>query len=156
FHDFFLEIVRAIACNTDGDPGVVRPTGSAPARGLGGLRHPSGSPGRRPPRVARPPDVCPVSTTRRRGASMRIVSALIAALAVGYQDPDTKPWQTVVSQEGKFLVDFPAAPTIESSQTESGPGGRIKVIIVGCETPPVDYIAEKIIVPTAIVRGAEE
>ena len=84
-----------------------------------------------------------------------IAPALIAALAVLSQAEDTRPWKTVVSQEGRFVIDFPSDPTSSSSQTENGPGGRVKIIMVACETPAVGYIAEKIVMPTAVIRGSE-
>ncbi len=83
---------------------------------------------------------------------------MIAAVLVSFQaaDTDSAPWQSFVSKEGQFIVEFPTAPTSNSSKNENSPGGRMKVIVVACDTPSVVYIAEKITLPTAVVKGAEQ
>jgi regulation of enolase protein 1 (concanavalin A-like superfamily) len=85
------------------------------------------------------------------------VSTVIATLAVGFQAPgaDTRPWTTYISKEGQFVVDFPTRPTSTATRTRNGPEGSAQYVVVTCVTPPVDYIAEKITLPTRIVRGAE-
>ena len=85
------------------------------------------------------------------------VSTVIATLAIGFQAPgaNTRPWVTYVSKEGQFVVDFPTRPTSTSTRTRNGAGGGTQYVIVACVTPPVDYIAQKITLPTPIVRGAE-
>ncbi len=86
------------------------------------------------------------------------VAVMIAAVFVGFQAPDTDttPWQTFVSKEGQFIIDFPTAPTSNSSKNENGPGGRLKVVEVECDTPSAVYTVQKITLPTAIVKGAEQ
>jgi regulation of enolase protein 1 (concanavalin A-like superfamily) len=86
------------------------------------------------------------------------VAAMLAVVLVSFQAPDadTTPWQTVVSKEGQFIIDFPTAPTSNSSKNENGPGGRMKVVEIECETPSAVYIAQKITLPTAVVKGAEQ
>jgi regulation of enolase protein 1 (concanavalin A-like superfamily) len=85
------------------------------------------------------------------------VTAILAAAIVGFQasDSNSAPWHTVVSQEGQFVVDFPAEPTSNETKTSNGPGGRIKIINIVCDSPVVAYMAQKITLPTAVVRGAE-
>jgi hypothetical protein len=89
-----------------------------------------------------------------------MASSWIVLLALGLQGPDPQeaeaPWEMVVSQEGQFVIDLPSRPTASSSKTETGPGGKFKVIAIRCETPSVVYIAQKITLPTGVVRGAEE
>lgn len=80
---------------------------------------------------------------------------MIAALLVGYQEAERAPWVTVVSREGQFVVDFPTEPTNTSVKNSKGPGGLTKFIAVSCETPEVDYIAQKLVSPTSVVKGAE-
>jgi regulation of enolase protein 1 (concanavalin A-like superfamily) len=86
-----------------------------------------------------------------------LVSAMIAALVIGFQaaGSDTAPWHTFVSKEGQFVVDFPTEPTSNSTSTENGPGGRMKIVVVVCDTPSVAYIAQKVTLPTAVLKGAE-
>lgn len=85
---------------------------------------------------------------------------LAAALTAGAQPDDkgdeAQPWPTYVSKEGKFVVDFPAAPTSTSSKTSSGPSGKVKILLAICDTPAVAYIVQKVVLPTAVIRGAEE
>jgi regulation of enolase protein 1 (concanavalin A-like superfamily) len=85
------------------------------------------------------------------------VAAMIAASFIGFQaaGSDTAPWQMFVSKDGQFVVDFPTAPTSNSTSTENGPGGRMKIVVVVCDTPSVAYIAEKITLSTRVLKGAE-
>ena len=53
------------------------------------------------------------------------------------------------------MVDFPTDPTKSEVTTKTGPGGRLKIVNVECETPSAAYIAQRITLPTAIVKGAE-
>jgi regulation of enolase protein 1 (concanavalin A-like superfamily) len=86
-----------------------------------------------------------------------ITTAALAVMFVGFQAPqeNAAPWRTVVSKEGQFVVDFPTDPTKNEVTTKTGPGGRLKIVEVDCETPAVVYIAQRITLPTAIVKGAE-
>jgi regulation of enolase protein 1 (concanavalin A-like superfamily) len=85
------------------------------------------------------------------------VTVMIVASVFGFQagGTDEAPWKTFVSREGQFVVDFPTDPTSNSSSTENGPGGRLKFVIVECDTPAVAYIIQKITLPTAVMKGAE-
>jgi regulation of enolase protein 1 (concanavalin A-like superfamily) len=85
------------------------------------------------------------------------IAAMIAIMVVGFQaaGSDSTPWQTFVSKEGQFVVDLPTAPTGNSTKTANGPGGRLNIITVECDTPTVEYIAQRITLPTAILKGAE-
>ena len=85
------------------------------------------------------------------------VTVMIVASVLGFQagGTDEAPWKTFVSREGQFVVNFPTEPTSNASSTASGPGGRVKVVVVACEIPAVVYIVEKITLPTAVIKGSE-
>ena len=83
------------------------------------------------------------------------ISVAILALAALLQAPDPH-WDTVISQEGKFLIEMPIKPDFHETKTRTGPGGRVGVIIIGCATESGVYLVEKIEFPTAIARGAEQ
>ena len=82
---------------------------------------------------------------------------MLALMFVGFQVPeqDAAPWRTVVSKEGQFVVDFPTDPTKSEVTTKNGPGGRLKIVNVECDTPSAVYLAQRIVLPTAVVKGAE-
>jgi regulation of enolase protein 1 (concanavalin A-like superfamily) len=86
-----------------------------------------------------------------------IVTAVLAAMCVGFQaqEAEAAPWRTVVSKEGQFVVDFPTDPTKSEVTNKNGPGGRLKIVNIECDTPSAAYIAQRITLPTAIVKGAE-
>jgi regulation of enolase protein 1 (concanavalin A-like superfamily) len=84
-----------------------------------------------------------------------LVSALIAVAMVGLQESDSTPWQTYVSKDGQFLVDFPGQSTGSHTRTSNGPSGRTKVIVVEYDSPSVMYVAEKVVLSTAPVKGTE-
>ena len=85
------------------------------------------------------------------------IAAMIVAGLIGFQAriTDTTPWQTVVSKEWQFVVDFPTAPTSNSSKNENGPGGRMKVVQVDASALGRLH-RQKITLPTAVVKGAEK
>src|ERR1700733_15115932 len=87
-----------------------------------------------------------------------IVASMLAALIVGFQGsaPDADPWKTLISKDGQFVVQFPTDPTSSDTKTLNGPGGRVKIITVVCDTPAVAYMAKRVVVPTKIVKGAEQ
>jgi preprotein translocase subunit SecD len=65
-------------------------------------------------------------------------------------------WETVTSKEGQFTVEMPTKPSYSRTRTRNGPGGKIQTLMIGCDTPGGVYIAYKIMLPTAVVRGAED
>jgi len=80
---------------------------------------------------------------------------MIATMLLGLQDTERAPWVTVVSKDGQFVVDFPTKPTGSRTRNSSGPGGRTKIVAVECETPEVQYVAQKLVMSTPVVKGAE-
>ncbi len=88
---------------------------------------------------------------------MRLASLTLALAAVWCPQVSAQTaWGAVTSKEGQFTVEMPVKPTIESTKARKGPGGTVKMVIVGCETASGLYIARKIEFPTAIVKGTEE
>jgi regulation of enolase protein 1 (concanavalin A-like superfamily) len=87
-----------------------------------------------------------------------LASTIIAAAALSFQgaSEDTTPWKTFIVKDGQFIVDFPTNPTNTANETINGPGGRMKVVTVACDTPPVAFIAQKFVLRTAVVKGAEQ
>lgn len=65
-------------------------------------------------------------------------------------------WETITSNVGQFTVEMPRKPNINRNRTRKGPGGTVKVMIIGCKTESGAYLAYRIDLPTAIVKGAEE
>ncbi len=86
------------------------------------------------------------------------IPILFLGLAFTYQAADVgaRPWEVVVSQEGKFSVEMPQRPNRESTRTRSGPDGKVNVLEIGCRTEVGGYFVYKIELPTAVVRGAEQ
>ena len=65
-------------------------------------------------------------------------------------------WETVTSKEGQFTVEMPTKPSFSRTRTRNRPGGKVQTIIVGCATPGGVYIAYRVLLPTPVVRGAED
>lgn len=66
------------------------------------------------------------------------------------------PWETVKSKAGQFTVEMPTAPQIERTRTRRGPGGTVRVMTIGCSTDSGIYLAYRIDLPTALVKGTED
>jgi regulation of enolase protein 1 (concanavalin A-like superfamily) len=78
---------------------------------------------------------------------------LLAALPA---DPPAQPaWETVTSNEGQFTVEMPRKPSYTRSRARRGPGGAVKVLMTGCETPGGVYMVVRVELPTPVVKGAE-
>ncbi len=88
---------------------------------------------------------------------MRHLSRLLilAAAAVTPAAAQT-PWETVASKAGQFTVEMPAKADIDRTRTRKGTGGTVRVMIVGCKTDGGVYLAYRIDLPTALVKGTEE
>lgn len=64
-------------------------------------------------------------------------------------------WETVRSPLGQFTVEMPSKPTLNKSRVRKGAGGNVKTVLLGCHTDAGVYIAYKVMLPTAIVKGTE-
>jgi hypothetical protein len=82
--------------------------------------------------------------------------SLVLTAAFVVSAPAQSSWQTVSSKEGNFTVEMPANPTINRTRTRKGPGGTLKVLILGCKANNATYLAHKVDLPTAILKGTEE
>jgi hypothetical protein len=83
----------------------------------------------------------------------------LAAVAIGVWvlPSSAQPaWEVVTSKEGQFSVEMPTQPSINKTRTRKGPGGTVKVLTIGCQTEGGTYLAYRIDLPTAVVKGAEE
>jgi regulation of enolase protein 1 (concanavalin A-like superfamily) len=85
--------------------------------------------------------------------SFTLTLALALVLPAFAQPAD---WETVTSKEGKFTVEMPTKPSLNRARTRNRPGGKIQTIMIGCETPGGVYLAYRVLLPTAVVRGAED
>src|SRR4051812_40356505 len=65
-------------------------------------------------------------------------------------------WETVSSKEGEFTVQMPQKPSINKTRVRKGGGGEVKTVLLGCTTESGVYLALKVTLPTAIVKGTEE
>ncbi len=88
-----------------------------------------------------------------RKFSLTLTLAFVLVLPALAQTP---AWETVTSKEGQFTVEMPTKPSYSRVRTRSGPGGKIQTLTIGCDTPGGVYLAYKITLPTAVVRGAED
>jgi hypothetical protein len=88
-----------------------------------------------------------------RRLSFSLVLSAALAFPVSAQSP---AWETVTSKEGQFTVEMPTKPSFTRQRTRNGPGGKVRTLIVGCATSGGVYMAYKIVLPTPIVRGAED
>jgi regulation of enolase protein 1 (concanavalin A-like superfamily) len=88
-----------------------------------------------------------------RKVSFTLTLAFVLVLPALAQTP---AWETVTSREGQFTVEMPTKPSYSRMRTRNGPGGKIQTLIIGCDTPGGVYLAYKIVLPTAVVRGAED
>jgi regulation of enolase protein 1 (concanavalin A-like superfamily) len=88
---------------------------------------------------------------------MRVLP-FVLALAVAWGPPALaqSAWETVTSKEGQFTVEMPVKPNITRSRTRTGPGGTVRVLMIGCKTEAGGYFAFKVEFPTPIARGVEE
>jgi regulation of enolase protein 1 (concanavalin A-like superfamily) len=84
-----------------------------------------------------------------------LASAVTLALSWTYA-PAEEAWQTVRSKAGQFTIELPVKPTINQTRDRKAAGGRERSILLGCTTDSGAYIAYKIILPTAIVKGTED
>jgi regulation of enolase protein 1 (concanavalin A-like superfamily) len=88
---------------------------------------------------------------------MRVATfALVLAAVSGPPALAQSMWETVTSKEGPFTVEMPKKPSFSRTQTRKGPDGAVKVFMTGCDTPAGGYIAYRIELPTAVVKGAED
>jgi regulation of enolase protein 1 (concanavalin A-like superfamily) len=88
--------------------------------------------------------------------AMRVFSLLILAAVCTAPAWAESPWETVTSKEGQFTVEMPAKPNVTRTRTRTGPGGTVKVLMIGCKANGGAYVALKVELPTPIVRGAED
>lgn len=84
-----------------------------------------------------------------------LFSAVIAVAMVGLQETDSARWQTYVSRDGQFIVDFPGPATGSETQTRNGPNGRTKIVEVVYDSPSVAYLAQKVELRAPAVKGNE-
>ena len=82
--------------------------------------------------------------------------ALVVLMAWALPTAAQPAWEVVTSKEGGFTVEMPTKPAIKKTRTRKGPDGTVKVMLIGCETDHGLYLAYRIDLPTAIVKGAEE
>jgi regulation of enolase protein 1 (concanavalin A-like superfamily) len=88
---------------------------------------------------------------------MRVLAlTLILAVAWVPRAAAQAAWETVTSKEGQFSVEMPAKPNLQHSRTRTGPGGAVRVLMLGCRTGGGAYIAYKVEFPTPIVPGTED
>jgi regulation of enolase protein 1 (concanavalin A-like superfamily) len=85
-------------------------------------------------------------------AMTHCLSTLVLTAALSGQAPE---WETVTSKEGQFTVEMPTKPSMSRTRTRRGPGGTVKVLMIGCKTEGGAYLAFKIEFPTPVVKGAE-
>jgi regulation of enolase protein 1 (concanavalin A-like superfamily) len=81
---------------------------------------------------------------------------LILAATVNAHAAAQSSWQTVTSKAGGFTVEMPTKPSFDKTSTRKGPGGQLKVLMIGCETDSGAYLVYKLEFPTAIVKGTEQ
>src|SRR5438067_1900411 len=84
---------------------------------------------------------------------------VLAAVVVGtwaLPAPAQPAWEVVSSKEGQFTVEIPVKPTVNRTRTRKGPDGTVKVLVLGCRTDSGLYLAYRMDLPTAVVKGSEE
>lgn len=84
------------------------------------------------------------------------IALTLAATLVLSAAAEPPAWETVTSKEGQFTVEMPTKPSFSKQRTRNRLGGKIQTLMIGCATPGGVYIAYKVTLPTAIVRGAED
>ncbi|HWE37579.1 MAG TPA: DUF1349 domain-containing protein [Isosphaeraceae bacterium] len=83
-----------------------------------------------------------------------VFAAVVASATPGFaQQPK---WDTVVSQEGNFIVEMPPGNRSSRSASVSTSSGLLKLTIIKTDTPAADYLVYKFEFPTGIIKGAEE
>lgn len=89
---------------------------------------------------------------------LRLVAlTLVLTLALTHaRAPAQDGWETVTSKEGGFSVVMPGKLTLDKSRVRKGAGGDVKTITVACHGEGGVYMALKVILPTAIVKGTED
>lgn len=88
-----------------------------------------------------------------RRFSLTLSLAVVSVLPAFAQTPE---WETITSKEGKFSVEMPTKPTFSRTRTRNGPGGKVQTLMTSCATPGGAYIAFRILLPTPVIRGAED
>lgn len=84
-----------------------------------------------------------------------LFSAVLAMAMVGLQETGAEPWQTYVSKDGQFIVDFPGPAAGSETRTRNGPNGRMKIVEVVYDSPSVAYLAQKLELKAPAVKGNE-
>ncbi len=87
---------------------------------------------------------------------LRALSLVVLATVLTPQAFAQTAWETVTSKEGGFTVEMPVKPSIDKTRTRKAAGGTTKILMLGCKTDSGVYIAYKIELPTAVVKGTEE
>jgi regulation of enolase protein 1 (concanavalin A-like superfamily) len=96
-------------------------------------------------------------SVRRIDMRVAFASALLVLTAIILTPSSAQDaWKSVTSKEGQFTVEMPEKPTINETKTRKAAGGNVKSVVLGCVTEAGVYIAFKIILPTALVKGTEE
>jgi regulation of enolase protein 1 (concanavalin A-like superfamily) len=89
-----------------------------------------------------------------------ILTFLLTFMIPAFQDADAddEPWIHIVSQEGKFIVDFPTKPSeVETTTKTANAIGRIKQMTIACDTPNVRYaIIKTELLQATLIKGKEE
>jgi regulation of enolase protein 1 (concanavalin A-like superfamily) len=85
-----------------------------------------------------------------------LFAIVVLAGACAPPAPAQAPWETVTSKEGQFTVEMPVKPSVTRSRTRTGPGGTVKVLMIGGKTDAGAYFVYKVEFPTAIVKGTED
>jgi regulation of enolase protein 1 (concanavalin A-like superfamily) len=83
-------------------------------------------------------------------------SASVVTLALTWAQASAQDaWETVRSKLGEFTIELPTKPDINQSRVRDGVGGKVRTVLFGCKIDAGTYIAYKVILPTAIVKGTE-
>jgi regulation of enolase protein 1 (concanavalin A-like superfamily) len=96
--------------------------------------------------------VCP-EVVMLRGFAVASFAAFVLAVVPAFAEEAA--WETVTSKEGQFTVQMPGKPTINKTKTRKGTGGDVKTVMVGYGGDAGVYLAYKVKLPTAVVKGAE-
>jgi hypothetical protein len=83
-----------------------------------------------------------------------LLAALLLPLQTGTAEATT--WETVVSEDGQYSVEMPAAPNFRATRSRSSAEGQVRMNIRGCRAAGGNYFVQKSEFASKLITGTED